>query len=324
MAASCPVPWVLALHGGAGLIAPHSLPPAREAEARHVLAQVLEDGAMALSQGAEAVDVAVSVVQALEDAPAFNAGRGAVFAADGTQRFDASVMRGSDRAAGAVAALQRIRHPIAAARAVMEHSPHVMLVGDPAERFARDHGCEARDAAWFFDAHRFDQLLAARRTGAITLDHEDPDAAGDAARDPHDPKVGTVGAVVRDDRGHLAAATSTGGMTHKHPGRVGDTGVIGAGTWAWDATVAVSATGHGEPFVRAHVAARVSDLVELAGCTVEEAVARVLDEDLPALDGATGGLIAVGPDGEPVLHFTSGGMYRAWASATGLRGVAIW
>jgi beta-aspartyl-peptidase (threonine type) len=302
--------WTLVIHGGAGLIARHSLDDAREAACRGVLTASLDAGAAVLAGGGDALDATLAAVRVMEDSPLFNAGRGAVYAADGTHQFDASLMR-SDGRSGAVAAVRGIRHPIDAARAVLEEGTHVLLAGAGAEAFARAVGLEFRDPDWFYDARRWEHFRRAAAAGTVALDHE-----------LEDPKTGTVGAVAVDAEGRLAASTSTGGMANKRVGRVGDSAIVGAGTWA-DARCAISGTGHGERFIQAHVTGRIADLVQLAGLSLSDACDRVIHEELPRIDGR-GGVIAVGADGSVALPFNSGGMYRGWARHTGERQVAIW
>jgi beta-aspartyl-peptidase (threonine type) len=303
------VSWTLAVHGGAGDIHADRLAPDERA-ARHAgLQAALRAGAAVLAAGGPAVEAALAAVDVLEDDPTFNAGRGAVLDADGRVRLDAAVMDGRDRACGAVGAVAGVRHAGRLAAHVMRHTPHVLLVGEGARRLAGAAGLSCPPAAWFRTPRREADLQAALAAGRVSLDHDGG---------------GTVGAVARDGGGHLAAVTSTGGMTAKLAGRVGDTPVIGAGTWACDTTCAVSATGHGERFIQAHVAGRVADLVELAGLSVEVAAARVVHEELPRWRGK-GGLIAVGRTGAPVLPFNSRGMLRgaagcglpAWSALAG-------
>ena len=294
--------WSLAVHGGAGTPPHGTLDPGVEAARRRGLRRALAAGGAVLAAGGEALEAVCSAVQVLEEDPLFNAGRGSVYASDATQRLDASVMTG-DRRAGAVCDLRRVRSPIRAARAVLAHSPHVFLCGAGAESFARAQGLEMVEPAWFADDVRRAQLDRALIDGVVVLDH--------AGRTSNDGEAGgTVGAVARDLSGRLAAATSTGGMTAKAPGRVGDSAVVGAGTWADDATCAVSATGHGERFIESAVAARISALIELAGLDVVAAAQRVVLQELVAR-GAEGGVIAVGADGRLSLPFNSGGMARA-------------
>ena len=240
-------------------------------------------------------------VVVLEECPYFNAGRGGVLNAEGIVQTDASVMTGHDRASGAVGAVTGVRSPVRLARAVMEHSAHVLLVGRGAERFAAEAGLESAPAEWFIVERRRRQWQS---THAIQLDH-----------DP----TGTVGAVVLDRRGHLAAATSTGGMLNKLPGRVGDSACIGAGTWA-DGRCAISGTGHGERFIEANVAGRIANLVELAGLSLPEATERVVHHELRG----DGGVIAVSADGVLSLPFNSGGMLRGFLGPGGEIYTGIW
>lgn len=305
------VPFSIAIHGGAGLLQRHSLSPEREAACLSGLARALRAGHALLDAGGSALDAVVESVRVLEDDPLFNAGRGAVLAADGTVELDAAVMDGRDRSAGAVAAVHGVRNPVLLASLVRASTPHVLLVGAGAERLAAEHGLRVEPLEYFVTPERVDQLKVAQG-------HTFSLGAGGPRTDVY----GTVGAVARDRAGHLAAATSTGGMTNKRPGRVGDTPVIGAGTFAWDRTCAVSGTGHGEPFVRLSVAARVSAYMDIGGLDLAQAAARVIGE-LPELGGA-GGLIAVGADGTVALPFNTGGMFRAAQRGHEPPFVAIW
>jgi beta-aspartyl-peptidase (threonine type) len=258
-----------------------------------------------LERGGSALDAVEAAVCALEDDPLFNAGRGAVLAADGTIEHDASVMDGRTRGAGAISGSRTVRNPVKLARAVMEHTPHVMIIGEGAERLADERKLERVERSWFVTPERVEQLRAAK-----AAEERKPDV------------YGTVGAVACDAHGHLAAATSTGGMVNKRPGRVGDSPVIGAGTYAWDATCAVSGTGHGEPFIRLGVAGRVSALMELGGLSLVEAANRVIHQDLLPLEGE-GGLIAVDAHGNVALPFNTGGMFRGYRRGDE-RFVGIW
>ena len=320
----------LVVHGGAGVIPRRQLSPAGEARRRAVLAEARDVGAALLRDGGAALDAVVAAVRVLEEAPEFNAGRGAVLNTRGEAQHDASLMCGRARDCGAVASVTGARSPILLARAVMERSPHVLLVGADALTFARDTGLEVVPAGWFVTAGRRRQLDRALDQRAVVRDHdlfEEEDDLADAASEDataaslgDDGSQGTVGAVALDHHGHLAAATSTGGMTGKLPGRVGDSAIIGAGTWADDVTCAVSATGHGEAFIRHHVAGRVADLIELAGLDLAAATARVIAE-LPA---ESGGLIAIDATGAIAMPMNCGGMYRAWLTRDGALGTAIW
>jgi len=305
-----PVSPILAIHGGAGTIPPEAL-TAEMADAFHAgLRASLRAGQRVLAAGGNATDAVVAAVMAMEDDPLFNAGRGAVFTSAGTQEMDAAVMRGADRAAGAIAGICGPRNPIRLARAVMD-SEHVMLIGAGAEAFAREQGLDFADPAYFHTQHRYDALQEELERRAADA----PDMRSDAA------KHGTVGAVARDGSGHLAAATSTGGMTGKRPGRVGDCPVIGAGTFADDATCAVSATGHGEFFIRYGAAAEIAARLRHAGQTLAQAAEAVVAE-LGAI-GGSGGLIAIDAAGTVALPFNCAGMYRGYVDADGVAHTAI-
>jgi beta-aspartyl-peptidase (threonine type) len=307
----------LAIHGGAGVIDRGSLTPAREAEFRAALTRIGGAAWAKLQSGASALDVVESAVRDLEDFPLFNAGHGAVLNADAVAELDAAIMDGRTRAAGAVAAAKTPTHPISLARAVLERSEHVLLVGEGADRFASAHALEQSPPDYFVTAERAEQQRQAAASGRVTLDHD----ALYNGPNPRD-KTGTVGAVARDARGHLAAATSTGGMTNKHPGRVGDTPVIGAGTWADDASCAVSATGHGEFFLRSALAYDVHARLVYGNADLATACASALGR-VGEL-GGSGGLIAIGREGAVSLSFNSEGMYRAWVAGDGVLRVAIY
>jgi beta-aspartyl-peptidase (threonine type) len=293
-----PPAYALVVHGGAGAL-PRDLDPAVRRAYVASLAGALRAGCAALDGGASSLDVVEQAVRALEDDPLFNAGRGAVLTREGTHELDASLMRGRDHACGAVASVRTIRNPIAAARAVMEHTPHVLLVGEGAEAFAREHGMEPVDNAWF---------TTERRRRRWEARH---------AADEH----GTVGAVALDRRGHLAAGTSTGGLSDKRWGRVGDSPIVGAGTYADDATCAVSCTGTGEEFIRHGVARAVSARMALAGESVTEAAEHLIHETLREGDG---GLIALSHTGEVAMPHSTGGMFRGRCGPDGALEVRIW
>jgi beta-aspartyl-peptidase (threonine type) len=286
----------IAVHGGAGDIPPNELTPARERAYHAGLARALEAGAAMLARGGSSLDAVVAAVQVLEDDPLFNAGHGSVIAANGICEMDASLMDGRDLRAGAVTGLRHIRSPIGLARLVMERSPHVMLAGEGAEEFALEHGLEPVPNRHFVTERRQRELELAL--------HEGIGAAATTAF----PK-GTVGAVALDDEGNLAAATSTGGMTAKRWGRVGDSPIIGAGTYAANDCCAVSATGHGEFFIRAAVAHEIASLVRYAGLDVVAAAERVVNEQLVRM-GGDGGVIAIGRDGRVAMPYNSKGMLR--------------
>lgn len=288
----------LAVHGGAGTILPKELTPQRERAYKEALAMAVSAGHAVLKGGGAALDAVQAAVVVLEDTPLFNAGRGAVFNADGQHELDASLMNGADLRAGAVAGVQNVKNPIVLARRVMDHSDHVLISGPGAFEFAHRQKVELEDDQYFFDDHRYQQWKEVVGTDRVRLDHSGSER-----------KFGTVGAVARDVRGHLAAATSTGGMTNKKWQRIGDSPIIGAGTYANNATCAVSCTGHGESFIRAVAAHDVHALMAYKGLSLQEAVRVVVHDKLPPLDGE-GGLIAVDASGRVVLDFNCPGMYR--------------
>lgn len=291
--------YSIAIHGGAGTILKSSMTPEREAQYRAGLGRALEAGEAVLRDGGSALDAVTASVCALEDEPLFNAGRGAVYTTEGEQEMDACVMDGRDRRAGAVAGIFGPKNPVLAARAIMETTSHVCLIGPNALQVARDAGVPFEEKEHFFTQARWDALqetLEMRRRGE---ENDDP------AR-----RHGTVGAVARDREGNLAAATSTGGMTAKLPGRVGDTPMPGAGTFADNGTCAVSGTGHGEVFIQYTAGSEIAARMRHAGETLEQAARHVVMEDLGTHDGS-GGVIAVDRQGNIALPFNCEGMYRA-------------
>jgi beta-aspartyl-peptidase (threonine type) len=321
-------PIVLAVHGGAGTISRASITPAQEAAYRAVIELALHAGHAVLAGGGSSIDAVVAAVRVLEDDPLFNAGKGAVFTNAGRNELDAAVMDGASGLAGAVAGVTTIRNPVAAARAVMQKTHHVLLIGSGAEQFAAEQRLEIVEPAYFFTQHRWDQLEKARAADRIELDHDGLPDRSAAPADPFQPwlvdnKFGTVGAVALDAAGNLAAATSTGGLTNKLYGRVGDSAVIGAGTYADNSTAAVSATGAGEFFMRGLVAHDISARMKYAGLSLDEAVDQTLAS---ALDdcGGKGGVVAVGKDGAVKFGFNTEGMYRGLIRADGVAVVEIY
>jgi beta-aspartyl-peptidase (threonine type) len=302
---------VLAIHGGAGTLLRSKMTTEKEAAYLAAMERILLLGQAQLSAGAAAIDVVVEAVRLLEECELFNAGRGAVYTSAGTHELDASVMDGSNLQAGAVAGLSRTRNPVLVARAVMLHSEHLMFVGQAADEFAAQQGLEQVAADWFGTDLRRAQLQAAQAAhSGSQLDHDGAALSSGPIDDSR--KLGTVGAVALDAAGHLAAATSTGGMTNKQPGRVGDSPIIGAGCYANDATVAVSCTGTGEAFMRTCAAFDVSAQMEYLGVPLQQAAERVVMHKLPHV-GGSGGLIAVAANGDVCLCFNSEGMYRGYA-----------
>jgi len=305
--------WSLVIHGGAGLIERQSLSEEREALCRQGLLEALEAGSAILRDGGSALDAVQKAVASMEDSPLFNAGRGAVLTSEGTVEFDASIMCGKTRRAGAIAAARTPKNPILAARAVLETDRHVLLVGEGADAFISRMNVEQAAPSYFEVPERKTQLQRMQARDRYALDH-DPDETD---------TYGTVGAVALDCLGDLAAATSTGGMVNQWPGRVGDSALIGAGTWADNQTCAISGTGQGEAFIRGHCAGRVADRVELRGESLDQASHHVIHEELIAL-GGRGGLIGLDSNGTMVLPFSTGGMFRAWARSDAVPQSAIW
>ncbi|OLF77737.1 asparaginase [Maricaulis sp. W15] len=322
--------WAIVIHGGAGVIERGAMTPEREAEYRAAMAAALARGEAVLDGDGSALDAIEAVIHGLEDDPLFNSGRGAVFTAAGRNELDASIMDGATLNAGAVAGVTQVRHPISLARAVMDNSRHVMLQGEGAETFAREQGLEIVPPAWFFTERRWAAMEQA--LGALGLDiparpEGAPAAAGvdhgELERDAREHRFGTVGVVALDRAGNIAAGTSTGGTTAKRWGRVGDSPIIGAGTYANNASCGVSATGTGEYFIRLTVASRVCALVELQGLSLQAAADQVIMDELRALDG-DGGIVALTPAGEIAWSFNTPGMYRARQSEGGEAVVAIY
>jgi beta-aspartyl-peptidase (threonine type) len=303
--------YSLAIHGGAGTILKSDMTPEKEQAYISGLTEALLSGEKILKSGGSALDAVFASVKALEDCPLFNAGRGAVFNHQGTHEMDASVMNGVDRMAGAVAGVTGVRNPVELARLVMDKTEHVLLTGAGAEELARKHGLKFEDPAYFYDEYRFRQWQTVRDTGTTMLDHED------------EKKFGTVGAVACDVHGNLAAATSTGGMTNKMFNRVGDTPLIGSGTWADNNTCAVSCTGHGEFFIRWVAAYDIACLVEYKGLSLKAACEQVVLDKLVKA-GGEGGIIAVDRSNDIQLIFNSEGMYRGSIQEDGQAQVAIY
>src|SRR5438067_11606935 len=307
----------LAIHGGAGTIERSNMTPEREREFRAGLERALTAGYEILKRGGSSLDATEAAVRTLEDDPHFKAGKGSVFTSAGTNEMDAAIMDGKTLAAGAVASLKHIKNPIGLARLVMEKSGHVMMDCEGAEAFAKENGIEPVDQKYFFTQDRWDALQKIKAA-------EKNRTSGAAKKflitdqDRH----GTVGAVALDQNGNLAAATSTGGTTNKRPGRIGDTPVIGAGTYANNATCAVSATGDGEYFIRATVGRDVSALMEYRGMSLNDAAQAALDN--AAKLGGSGGLIAIDRQGDITLPFNTSGMYRGYVDPNGKLVVEIY
>ncbi len=309
----------LVVHGGAGTILPEHLTPELEAGCKAGLASALRSGYDALQRGRSALDAVEIAVCVLEDDPLFNAGCGAVFTADGRNEMDAAIMDGATGKAGAVAGVSRPKNPVSLARAVMERTPFVMLSGSGADRLAQDLNLTTVDPPYFWTEARWKQLLEQQRRESEGIESGE----GFVVSLSEDNKFGTVGAVAVDNAGTVAGATSTGGMTNKRYGRIGDAPVIGAGTWAENATCAVSATGHGEYFLRLAVAHDIAARMRYAQMSVTEAARSVIHQRLTAI-GGEGGVIAIDRMGNATLPFNTAGMYRGYITKSGAIHVAIY
>jgi len=307
-------PLAIAIHGGAGTIDKAKFSPEQEKAYRAKLSEAVEAGYSVLEKGGESLDAVTAAITVLEQSEFFNAGRGAVYTYDGGHELDASIMDGRNRQAGAVAGVKHVESPIKLARLVMDNSVHVMLSGQGAEEFAKEQGIELIENNIFDTKHRYDALLKAKdkldKAKATTKSYQ---AAHNAL--PDNFKMGTVGAVALDKNGNLAAGTSTGGMTAKRYGRVGDAPVIGAGTFAENESCAVSATGHGEYFIRYNVASDICARVKYQGSTIAQAGDEVINKVLKPI-GGTGGVIIIDTQGNISLPFNTSGMYRASKSNT--------
>ena len=312
--------WSIVVHGGAGVIARTALGPNGDKAYRASLAEAEAAGAKVLDRGGSALDAVEAVINFLEDDPLFNAGRGAVFTVDGRNELDSSIMDGSNLKAGAVAGVTRTRHPISLARAVMDKSPYVMLAGAGADAFSARVGLEQVDPSFFFTEARWQSLVRQLQKQGLPVPPRPagapPPPAGPATpvaqiEESADSQVhGTVGAVALDRAGNIAAGTSTGGLQAKMPGRVGDSPIIGAGTYASNQSCAVSATGSGEYFIRLGVAREICNLVAFKGMSLQQAADQVIHKELEALHG-DGGVIAITPDGQMVWSLNTPGMFRA-------------
>ena len=315
--------FTIAVHGGAGTISKKSMTPEKEAAYLKALNDAIAAGYSILEESGDALDAVKAAVIELENNILFNAGKGSVFTNAGTHEMDASIMDGRNLDAGAVAAVKNIRNPIELAYTVMKKSEHVFLIGQGAEEFAKQNGIAFETNEYFFSEFRYKQLLKTKQSNETALDHSvDPDSSAKATED-RDKKFGTVGAVACDANGNIAAATSTGGMTNKQFGRVGDSPIIGIGTYANNKTCAISCTGHGEPFIKAVAAYDVSCLMEYKGLSLEEAMNVVVMDKLIKIDGE-GGMIGVDAKGNASLIFNSEGMYRGFWSSNKKREVVIY
>jgi beta-aspartyl-peptidase (threonine type) len=307
--------FTIAIHGGAGTIVQSEMSSEKEAKYKAALQTALLAGKAVLTEGGTAVDAVAASVTSLENCPLFNAGIGSVFTNDNTHEMDASIMDGKDKDAGAVSGVLGVKNPVMLAKEIMLHSDHVLLSGKQAYLFARERQLEILEEKYFFTPSRYEQWLISLKSDSILLDH-----SGDSLVEK---KFGTVGAVALDKYGNLAAATSTGGMTNKRYGRIGDTPIIGSGTYANNETCAVSCTGHGEYFMRSVVAYDISCLIEYKGLTLTQACNEVVKDKLIKI-GGEGGLIAVDKNGQHCLSFNSEGMYRGYCNSNNELAISIY
>jgi len=306
-------PVAIAIHGGAGTLLKGQMTDEKEAAYKDALRDALRFGHAVLTQGGSAVDAVETSVKLLEDSPLFNAGKGSVFTAEGTHEMDAAIMEGADLHAGAVSLITGIKNPVSLARDIMEKSEHVFMAGEGAMKFATSHGHGVEEASYFYDELRYQQWQEIKDSDHFQLDHSVK----------KDSKFGTVGAVALDTQGNLAAATSTGGMTNKKWGRVGDSPIIGSGNYANNNTCAVSCTGSGEFFIRGVVAYDVSCLMEYKGLSLADAASEVIHNRVLQL-GGDGGLIAIDSYGNITMPFNTEGMYRACYTVEGNEEIAIY
>ncbi|MGB8193362.1 MAG: isoaspartyl peptidase/L-asparaginase [Chitinophagaceae bacterium] len=311
--------FTIAIHGGAGTILREQMKPELEQAYHEALQEALDAGYAILDGGGSAVNAVTVAVISLENNMLFNAGRGSVFTRKGGQEMDAAIMNGADLNAGAVAGVRNVRNPIELAFEVMQHSDHVFLSGDGANDFALKQGIKLEPDEYFFSQFRYDQWKAMRDSDSYSLDHSNK-RVEELMKDK---KFGTVGAVACDSKGNIAAATSTGGMTNKKYGRIGDTPIIGSGNYANNATCAISCTGHGEIFIRAVAAYDVSCLMEYQGKTLQEAMDIVVHQKLKQMNGE-GGMIGVDAKGNAALVFNSEGMYRGMKNNKGFNEISIY
>lgn len=312
--------FCIVIHGGAGTILKENMSDSLEAEYNRVLDLAVSRGYEILKNGGTSLDAVTQTIMILEDSPLFNAGKGAVFTNEGKNELDASIMDGKSKAAGAVASVTRVKNPITLARAIMEVSEHVMMVGPGAEKFAEQNGIELVNPSYFYTEKRWEGLLKAKELEKIELDH-----AAAAHFDPliKNQKFGTVGCVALDKKGNIAAGTSTGGMTNKRYGRVGDAPIIGAGTYADNATCGVSATGWGEFFIRNVVAYDIAAQMNYKNLSLAAAAKETIQKKVPEM-GGDGGIIAIDKDGNIVMEFNTPGMYRAAIDVNGKKTIGIY
>ena len=317
--------FVLVIHGGAGTILKSEMSAEKESAYKNALAIALQAGYDTLQKGGSCLDAVEMAIRSMEDSPLFNAGKGSVFTNEGKNEMDAAIMNGKTLAAGSVAGVTTIKNPVSAARAVMEKSAHVMMVSKGAEQFAKSEGLEIVDPSYFYTERAWKGLMKAKEEDSIKSLKEEKKKVPGALKQPtnNDDKYGTIGAVALDRHGNLAAATSTGGMTNKKFGRIGDAPIIGAGTYANNATCAISCTGWGEYFIRLVMAKTVSDMMEFKNYPLAKAVNEMIMKKLPSL-GGDGGLVAVDKNGNISMVFNTAGMYRGYIKNDGKAAIKIY
>ncbi|GAA3617647.1 isoaspartyl peptidase/L-asparaginase [Flavivirga amylovorans] len=314
--------FAIVIHGGAGSILKKNMSPEKEAAYHKTLEEAIRTGHTILKNGGSSIDAVTKTINVLEDSPLFNAGKGAVLTNTATNEHDASIMDGKTLNAGASAGTTVVKNPINLAKAIMTNSPHVMLSGKGADAFAKEQGLQIVSPDYFFTERRFRSLQKAKKAEAIKLDHDDKISINFYDEDIKNSKFGTVGCVALDKNGNLAAGTSTGGMTNKRWGRIGDSPIIGAGTYANNNTCAVSCTGWGEFFIRTVVAHNISALMEYKGLSLKDAAQEIIQHKLKDL-GGHGGIIAVDKNGNMVTEFNTSGMYRATMNDKGILSIKI-
>ena len=307
--------YSIVIHGGAGTILRENMSPEKEKEFVAALKEALNVGYNILENNGTALDAVEAAVRIMEDSHLFNAGKGAVFTAKGEHELDASIMNGKTLEAGAVSSVRGVKNPVSLARLVMEKSGHVFLTGAGAEEFGKSQNIEFRDSDYFYDEFRYQQWQSIKETDSFQLDH--------SSKSSNTQKYGTVGAVALDNNGNIAAATSTGGMTNKKFGRVGDSPMIGAGTYADNNVAGVSCTGSGEYFIRSVVAHNVICLIDYKGLNLDEACKETIHQKLASI-GGDGGLIAIDKKGNVCMEFNTEGMYRAFKKSDGTEKIAIY
>jgi beta-aspartyl-peptidase (threonine type) len=314
--------YAIAIHGGAGNLAKMKLTDAEVADYQAALDSALTAGSNVLSAGGTSIDAVEATIHVLEDCPLFNAGKGAVFTHDGHNDLDAAIMNGENLECGAVAGVRRIKNPISLARKVMEKSEFILLQSEGAEEFAKEQGIEWIDTAYFFTQHRWEQLQEAIEDDKTELDHSEKTKASTANK-PREEKFGTVGCVALDIHGNIAAGTSTGGLTNKRYGRIGDSPLIGSGTYADNATCAVSCTGKGEDFIRLNVAHDIASMIRYAHVDLKAACDSVVLKKLKDIKGR-GGCIAIDRNGNIAMPFTTTGMFRGSIDMNGVKKIALY